>query len=59
MIRGEANMGARRSATGDIRLDKRTDWLLERIVASHSLVVRELGGKRSGEIAARRLLSAD
>jgi Transposase DDE domain len=52
-------MGAKRSATGDIRLDKRTDWLLERIVASHSLVVRELGGKRSGEIAAHRLLSAD
>jgi Transposase DDE domain len=52
-------MGAKRSATGDIRLDKRTDWLLERIVVSHSLVVRELGGKRSGEIAAHRLLSAD
>jgi len=52
-------MGVKRSATGDIRLDKRTDWLLERIVASHSLVVRELGGTRSGEIAAHRLLSSD
>lgn len=51
--------GRRASVTGDIRLDKRTDWLLERIVASHSLVVRELGGSRSGEIAAHRLLSAD
>jgi hypothetical protein len=55
-------MGAaerRSSTTGDIRLDKRTDWLLERIVASHSLVLREVGGDRSGEIAAHRLLSSD
>jgi hypothetical protein len=55
-------MGAaerRSSTTGDIRPDKRTDWLLERIVASHSLVLRELGGNRSGEIAAHRLLSSD
>ena len=48
-----ADMGAagrRSSTTGDIRLDKRTDWLLDQIVATHSLVLRELG-----ETAAVRL----
>jgi hypothetical protein len=33
--------------------------MLERIVASGSLVLRELGGTRSGEMAAHRLLSSD
>jgi hypothetical protein len=51
--------GRRSSTAGDIRLDKRTDWLLDQIVATHSLVLRELGGNRSGEIAAHRLLSSD
>jgi hypothetical protein len=32
---------------------------LERIVTSHSRVLREVGGNRSGEIAAHRLLSSD
>jgi hypothetical protein len=44
---------------GDARRDERAEWMLERIVASGSLVLRELGGTRSGEMAAHRLLSSD
>jgi hypothetical protein len=52
-------MARTKSVLGDVRRDERAEWMLERIVASGSLVLRELGGARSGEIAAHRLLSSD
>jgi hypothetical protein len=52
-------MARTKSVLGDVRRDERAEWMLERIVASGSLVLRELGGTRSGEIAAHRLLSSD
>lgn len=52
-------MAAKRaSVAGDVRLDRRAEWLLERIVAAGSLIVREVGQTRSGEVAAHRLLSS-
>jgi hypothetical protein len=43
---------------GDKRVDERAEWLLERIVATGSLVVRQLGETRAGEIAVHRFLSS-
>src|SRR5262245_10042595 len=52
-------MARTKSVLGDVRRDERAEWMLERIVASGSLVLRALGGTRSGEMAAHRLLSSD
>ena len=52
-------MARTKSVLGDARRDERAEWILERIVASGSLVLRELGGTRSGEMATHRLLSSD
>ena len=52
-------MARTKSVLGDTRRDERAEWILERIVASGSLVLRELGGTRSGEMATHRLLSSD
>jgi hypothetical protein len=41
---------------GDIRLDKRGGWFVERIVATHSLVLKTVGGDRAGEAAINRFL---
>ena len=43
---------------GDIRVAARAEWLIEQIVATGSLVVRELGGTRAGEMAVHRFLSS-
>ena len=43
---------------GDIRVDERGDWLLDRIVATGGLVVRQLGQTRAGEMAVHRFLSS-
>ncbi len=48
----------RGATTRDVRLEARADWLLEQIVAKRSLVVREVGETRKGEIAAHRLLGS-
>lgn len=45
-------------AAGDIRVAERGEWLLDRIVATGSLVVRKLGVTRAGEIAVHRYLSS-
>lgn len=45
-------------AIGDIRVDERGDWLLERIVSTGSLVVRKLGRTRAEEMAVHRFLSS-
>lgn len=51
---------ARTKATlGDARRDERAAWMLDRIVATGSLVLREIGGTRSGEMGAHRLLSSE
>jgi hypothetical protein len=58
VIRGAA-MARTKAVLGDARRDDRAAWMLDRIVASGSLVMREVGGDRSGEIAAHRLLSCE
>lgn len=43
---------------GDVRVAERGAWLLDQIVATGSVVLRELGEGRAGEIAAHRYLSS-
>lgn len=43
---------------GDPRVEARGAWLVERIVATGSLVLRVVGGTRAGEVAAQRWLSS-
>lgn len=40
----------------DIRLDRRGAWIVDRIVATHSLVLKTVGGDRAGEAALNRFL---
>ena len=49
---------ARGETKRDVRLEQRAEWLVGQIVAKRSLVVREVGVTRSGEIAAHRLLGS-
>jgi hypothetical protein len=43
---------------GDIRVAERADWVIERVVATGSLVLRKVGETRAGEIAVHRFLSS-
>jgi hypothetical protein len=43
---------------GDIRVDARGEWLVERIAATGSVVLRRLGETRAGEMAVHRFLSS-
>lgn len=43
---------------GDVRTAARGAWLFEQIVASGSLVLRELGGDRAGEMSIQRYLGS-
>ncbi len=52
-------MARAKSVLGDARRDARAAWMLDRIVASGSLVLREIGETRAGELAAHRLLSSN
>ena len=52
-------MARSKAVLGDARRDERAAWMFDRIVTSGSLVLREIGETRSGEIAAHRLLSCD
>ena len=52
-------MARAKAVLGDARRDKRAAWMLDRIVSSGSLVLREIGSTRSGEVGAHRLLSSD
>lgn len=52
-------MGKRGTTKRDARLDASAAEMLERIVASRSLVVRAFGGDRNGEMAAHRVLGAE
>lgn len=45
-------------SSADPRTAARGEWLLDQIVATGSLVVRDLGGGRDGEMAAHRYLSS-
>ena len=40
----------------DVRLDYRGEWLVDRIEATHSLVLKTVGGDRAGEAATNRYL---
>jgi hypothetical protein len=52
-------MARSKAVLGDARRDKRAAWMFDRIVRSGSLVLREIGETRSGEVGAHRLLSSD
>lgn len=43
---------------GDIRVASRADWLIERVAATGSLVLRQVGQTRAGEMAVHRFLSS-
>ena len=43
---------------GDIRVDQRAEWLIERVAATGSLVLRRVGQTRAGEMAVHRFLSS-
>jgi Transposase DDE domain len=43
---------------GDIRVVHRAEWLIERIAATGSVVLRKLGETRAGEVAIHRFLSS-
>ena len=43
----------------DVRLDNRGAWLIDRIVATHSLVLKTVGGDRAGEMAINRYFGND
>jgi hypothetical protein len=45
-------------AFGDIRVAHRADWLIERIVALGTVVLRRIGETRAGEMAIHRFLSS-
>jgi hypothetical protein len=43
---------------GDIRVSERADWLIDRVAATGSLVLRKIGETRAGEMAVHRFLSS-
>ena len=43
---------------GDIRVAERADWLIERVAAAGTLVLRRVGETRAGELAVHRFLSS-
>lgn len=45
-------------AFGDIRVALRADWLIDRVAAMGTLVLRRIGETRAGEMAVRRFLSS-
>jgi hypothetical protein len=44
---------------GDVRLDERAALVFEQMVATHSVVLKKIGGKRAGELGVGRLLASD
>ena len=43
---------------GDVRVEGRSEWMMEQLVASGSCVLRKVGGDRAGEMACHRFLSS-
>jgi hypothetical protein len=60
MIRKEAGMGLAKGQTtrGDIRLDRRREAIVDRVVSTGSLVQRKVGGDRNGEMAMKNFLAS-
>jgi hypothetical protein len=58
-VLGGVPVARSKSVLGDVRREERAVWLLDRIVASGSLKLREFGQTRAGEMAAHRLLSSE
>lgn len=46
------------TTSGDIRLDRRRQTIVERVVATGSLVQRKVGGNRNGEMAMKNFLAS-
>ena len=44
---------------GDVRLDERAALVFEQMVATHSVVLKKIGGKRAGELGVGRLLASE
>ena len=62
LIRGDdfmADVWKHGTGLGDVRLDERAAMMFEQMVATHSVVLKKLGGKRAGEIGAGRLLASE
>ena len=49
----------RGTGLGDVRLDERAALVFEQMVATHSVVLKKIGGKRAGELAVGRLLASE
>lgn len=45
-------------AFGDIRVAQRAEWLIDRVAATGTLVLRQIGETRAGEMAVSRFLSS-
>ncbi len=45
-------------AIGDVRTERRADWFIGRVVSTGSVVLRQIGQDRAGEVAAHRFLSS-
>jgi len=45
-------------AFGDIRVAQRADWVIDRVAALGTLVIRRIGGTRAGEMAVHSFLSS-
>jgi hypothetical protein len=45
-------------AIGDVRAERRADWFIDRVAATGSVVLRQIGQDRAGEVAAHRFLSS-
>ncbi len=59
MIQGLVSFfGGLEMAFGDIRIADRADWLIDRIAATGSVVIRKVGQTRAGEMAVHRFLSS-
>jgi Transposase DDE domain len=60
LIRGHgmADVWKQGTGLGDSRLDDRAALMFEQMVATHSVVLKKLGGKRAGELGAGRLLAS-
>jgi Transposase DDE domain len=60
LIRKEARMGLAKGqkTQGDIRLDRRRETIVGRVIATGSLVQRKVGGGRNGEVAMLNYLAS-
>lgn len=49
----------RGAGLGDVRLDERAALVFDQMVATHSVVLKKIGGQRAGEVGVGRLLASE